>query len=444
MKQLSKTVDKFLRSVGRPTDVQSYVQLFQLFRGVLLLLLVILLVKVGWTTDEVGKFELLLFASGFLFSILASPAIQHFIIYFSAKTEEKDLAQIQRFSWLYLVMLLIIAALILVLYPFWKTLFVYSGDFTSFSYFVLFALGNTAIGLLPSYFLVRQDKVRLLGTTIFYTAVFILGPVFLLIGIEGHRFYRLLASLGICYFLYTCFSVVRPVPTTKRLNRSFYRGFWDIVMYSFLGLLAFNVDYFLVQYYYGDERIFATFRMGNKEIPLLWAVIVAFSQAMITSLQTNNSFDRLKKGAAFYIQLVFPICIALMLGSRPLFKYVFSADYVVSASYFDCLLLLAIPRLLFSHTVVLAKKETRLVRRTAIWEFIINVGLSILLLQMGFGIMGIICATVVAYLFEKLVYVVFLERKYHLSFATYMPARTYFIWSFLLVLTYLGKLFLKI
>ena len=79
--------------------------------------------------------------------------------------------------------------------------------------------------------------------------------------------------------------------------------------------------------------------------------------------------------------------------------------------------------------------EGSFMTKISVLELIINVIASLFLVKY-FGLVGIALGTVVAYSFEKIMYVVYLRRKHQIAFGDYVDGKWFAGYSLLLILIY--------
>lgn len=178
-----------------------------------------------------------------------------------------------------------------------------------------------------------------------------------------------------------------------------------LVLATLLSQGAVYVDGYLVQHFFPQD--FVAFRYGAREFPLVLllanAMSVVRSGEIAAGLRDGDAqpaLDGLKQGSNRLIWALFPLSIGLLLGSDFLFAVFFKGRFPSAVPVFDVFLLLAIPRLMFPQTVVRGFQQTRIMSVSAGVELLLNVGLSLLLMQ-WWGIAGIAAGTVLAFMVEK-------------------------------------------
>ena len=197
-------------------------------------------------------------------------------------------------------------------------------------------------------------------------------------------------------------------------------------------------DNWLVGWFFQDNRSFAIFRYGARELPLAMALANALSTAMVPEVNKDQTlaFKTLKNKSLQLYHLLFPLSIILMLTSAWWFPKLFNNDFTESAAIFNVFLLVVVSRLVFPQTILIALKETKVILGISILELILNILLSIILVQQ-FGLVGIAFGTVIAYWFEKLAIGIYLYFKHGISWGKYTPVGWLVGYSLILVLAFL-------
>lgn len=193
------------------------------------------------------------------------------------------------------------------------------------------------------------------------------------------------------------------------------------------------IDAFLVKHFMTDAD-FAVFRYGAKELPILLIVANSFSVSMLPTIASDiqNGLTTLKEKSARLMHIFFPISIALLFISPYAFKLVFSPAFEASAFIFNIYLLLAIPRLIFPQTIIIAQGHTRFILWSSLIEISINIACSIFLYQY-FGLAGIAGGTFVAFVIDKLFLIAVNKQISGIPVSSYIPFRVFIIYTALLL-----------
>ncbi len=200
---------------------------------------------------------------------------------------------------------------------------------------------------------------------------------------------------------------------------------------------ALYVDGFIVSARF-DAGGFAVFRYGARELPLVALLAHALSSAMVPVFRREGipaALRQLKERTTGMAAWMFPLTLLLILTSYLLFPLLFSRAFTESAGVFNLYLLLITSRLLFPQTVLIAIRKTPILMWASVMELILNVVLSLVLVQV-WGIRGVALATVLAYYFERIFLVVYLRVNQGIPLNRYLDVRRHVIWSLILVAAY--------
>lgn len=212
---------------------------------------------------------------------------------------------------------------------------------------------------------------------------------------------------------------------------------FPLIVHMLVGNGMEYVDGFIINHFF-DQATFAQFRYGARELPLVAVLVGSVSTALIPDA-VNSMDDALKKVKTKITQLgnfLFPISISLMLLSSTIFPIIYSEDFAISAQIFNIYLLIITSRILMPQVVIFARHNNLILVISAIVELVVNVALSLVLLQY-FGILGIAWATVIAFMVNKTILIVFAYTKHGIPLGKYLNIRHYFLWIFLLCISYL-------
>lgn len=188
---------------------------------------------------------------------------------------------------------------------------------------------------------------------------------------------------------------------------------WPLILYASVGALVTAFDPWFVNYWYaGDEEVFATFRYGARELPLLAAITNGAMVVILPRLTEAPAagLDLLKSSSRRLYHWVFGGAIFLMATSPWWWTLVFTELFTESLPLFQAYLFVVVSRLLFPVPVLTAFGHTRLLMVFGLLELVINIVLSIALAP-SFGLMGIIWATVIAYLVDKVCLMAYLKYR---------------------------------
>ncbi len=210
-----------------------------------------------------------------------------------------------------------------------------------------------------------------------------------------------------------------------------------LTLYGSLGLLAQVFDAWLVTLYYPDLATFAVFKYGARELPGAIALAGAFTTAMVVAYaqSTADGLARMRRGTRRLMHIFFPLATTLMLLSPILFRWIYNEAFVESAIIFNTYLLLMISRWLFPHAILIADNQTNVLLAVGVIELLVNVLLSFALIG-SLGLWGVALATVVAFLLEKLILVLWVRLRRGIGPSAYVPRAALVYYSLGLLTAY--------
>ncbi|MCX7862950.1 MAG: polysaccharide biosynthesis C-terminal domain-containing protein [Bacteroidales bacterium] len=198
------------------------------------------------------------------------------------------------------------------------------------------------------------------------------------------------------------------------------------------------IDGLLVAKYF-DDKTFAIFRYGARELPISVLLANAFSNAMIPIISESKSIAaslrQIKTKSLQMMHVLFPLSILLLVSSYFLFEIAFNPYFRESATIFNVMLLLVIPRMLFPQTILIAKNYQHLTLIASVVEWIVKLLLSIWMMYL-WGIFGIAVATFIAFLIEKFVLSLFVFNKLNIGLNRYVSIKWFLFYSLILLATF--------
>jgi O-antigen/teichoic acid export membrane protein len=209
---------------------------------------------------------------------------------------------------------------------------------------------------------------------------------------------------------------------------------WPLILYAISSAIARSLDAFLVAHYF-DESVFAIFRYGAREFPLVASLAAGLSTVMIARLTQGDNVDELKARSTRLMHVCYPLIACLIVVSVPLFQIVFGESFRESALIFNLYLLLTLTQLVFPQTVFMAKGNTRLLWYVSLSELAVNVVASLLLLQQ-FGLIGIVWGTLIAFAYEKIVLFILLNKQYSIRLKELVDQKVLALYTLLLILAF--------
>ncbi len=200
-----------------------------------------------------------------------------------------------------------------------------------------------------------------------------------------------------------------------------------LMAYATVASLVSVVDPLFVSYWYaGDPETFAIFRYGVRELPL----VAALTSGMVTvaipviARERTAGLALLREQSGKLFHYVFALTFLLLLTAEWWWTRVFTEAFAASLPIFRTFLLVVGCRLVFAMTVLTALNETKRLYLWGLLELALNLGLSLLLVR-GYGLLGIIWATVIASYFHELCLVLYLRYRTQTSWGEYANLNWY-------------------
>jgi O-antigen/teichoic acid export membrane protein len=309
------------------------------------------------------------------------------------------------------------------------------------SYLLLYLLLSSPACLIEYIYLLynQSEKIISYGLIVFsLQIVFVVFPVMLgyglISGIWGLMFVTFLRFIWLIVLVNKYSELKLSWPFIKEhITLAF-----PLIISILLSGSAQYIDGIIVSAKFPPEK-FAIFRFGAKEMPLVVTLAVGLNNAMLT--QFNSKFRMkiglltLKKRSLRLMHILFPLSIMLLFFSNKIFPALFTDRFNQSADVFMVYLLLIISRLLFPQTILIGLKKTKIVMMASIIEIILNVGLTLLMIP-TYGIVGVAVATVLIFLFEKIVLICYNYFKLGIKPNDYIPIPWYLIYSVIIVVLF--------
>ena len=420
----------------------SGLQAFQLMRFGTLLLISILFAKSSLSTQAIGEYEIFLFITALFCSFWINGLIQSFLPLFrNNKTFKNKRAKSPEIFNAFLLISALSLLVILVLLIFNQSLTDLLIETSSIPFFklILLYIFFSSPSFLIEYIYLLNNKPKFIliyGITTFPVQLVLVA----LPAVLGYSLEWCLAGLVTTSVIrYIWLLVLLKQTAVFQLSIAFVREHlhfaYPLILTTLLGASANYIDGFLVLNKY-DRATFAIFRYGAKEFPLILLMANALSNAMIPEFSNPEKFKEsmtvLRKKSAKLMHLLFPVTLFLLIFSPWLYPLVFNPEFSESAVIFNIYLLLITSRLIFPHALLIGLKKTKIVLYATLVEFIINVSLSLLFIQL-WGIAGVAFATVIAFASQKIIWLIYNKKKLNLAVNDYVPLKLLLIYSVLTI-----------
>ena len=429
----------------RLIDNISGLQLIQLLRFTVFFIVSIIFTKSRLTKEDIGSWEMFMFLASLLSFFWVNGTIQSLLpLYHRNRTYRKLGEKVEGKSPEIFNAFLLLCFFSLLFFLFGNVMknnfsvFGFTGDVPYLNLLLLYILLSNPVCLIEYIYLLNNRSYRILQYGIYtFTAqlAFIIVPV--LLGKDLiWSIYGLLAITGVRWIwlivLLRRYAVIKV--SVDFLKEHLYLGA-PLIITSLISGSSQYIDGIIISSYYHDPGIFAVFRYGAKEFPLVLMLANGLSNAMLPEFSTRSrmkeSLAKIKMKSGRLMHFLFPASMVMMLFARWLFPRMFNPDYVRSADIFVVYILLSIPRLIFPQTIIVARKKTHITLFAAIIELAINIPLSLYLLP-RYGIVGVAVATFIVFSLEKIFLIGYVWKKMKIKPSEYIPIAPYLIYSALL------------
>jgi len=427
----------------------SGLQLFQLLRFVVFFIISIVFTKSHLTPEEIGSWEMFMFIASFLSYFWVTGLIQSLLpLYnhnrsFSRKGENISDKSPEIFN-AFILLLAFSLLLFLAGHALKSSFSVYgnTGNSPFLNLMLLYLLLSSPVCLVEYIYLLRDRAYRIFQYGI-YTflaqLVLILAPI--------------LAGKGYMWAIYglLTITVVRWIWLISLLRRysefrisfSFMKEHlrlgWPLIVTALISGSAQYIDGIIVSAHFDDPRMFAIFRYGAKEFPIVMMLATGLSNAMLPQFGTreklNESLQVIKRKSRNLMHYLFPMSMVVLLFARWLYPRMFTPEFMRSADIFMIYIMLVIPRLLFPQTIIIGRKKTGVAMSAAIFELVVNIPLSMWLV-IDYGAVGVALATFAVYFLSKIYLSAYLWIKMKIKPGDYIPLQTFFIYSVLLTILF--------
>ena len=416
----------------------SAFQFYQLVKYATLILIGIVFTKTVLTQSAIGEYETFVFIAGAV-SFFWLNGLLKALLPLSSQAEQSNIFSafvvIQFFS-------LFAAFLLFLLQPLFSDFLLNNKDIPEIKFLFLFLIFGVPAYLVEYFYLIKkQNNALIIYALVSFLVQFVLVvlPPLLGYGIKIALIGLVTASVIRYIWLWILLISNSEIHFSFAFVKEHLKLGGPLVAATFLSGSAQFVDGFIVTSKFNDET-FAIFRYGARELPLAMLLANALSNAMLSDFAIKENLQqnlaKLKSSVSKLMHFLFPVTAVLLLISHWAFPVVFNSQFAESATIFNIYLLLVISRLLMPQTLLNGLKFTTPIMYAAFFELIINVVLSLFLVQF-MGIAGIAIATFVAYLFEKIYLVLFVKAKLNIAISEYIPVNIYTLYSVVIIVLFI-------
>ncbi len=415
----------------------SALQIFQMIRFSTLVLIGVVFSKAGLTTSEIGQYETFLFLAGAVSFFWLNGLIQGFLPIAGSESRSEKKAPLFSVFYLLLIFSFLAAGFVLIFEQSISGILLNGSPVPFLKYLLVYLLVSSPASLVEYIYLIKnRGRGMVVYGAISFLLMFLLVVFPPLAGMPiEYSMAGLVASAAfrLLWLLVLLFRYSSPVPDFVFL-RKHLKSATPLVFSMFLSGSAQYIDGFIITSYF-DEATFAVFRFGAREFPLVLLLANAFSASMLPGFANRDNLrtnlEQIRQNSEKLGKWLFPLSGVLMLISHWAFPLVFNVNFAASATIFNIYLLLIVSRLLFPQTILIGLQKTKAILWASFLEIVVNVVLSLCFVRM-WGLPGVAYGTVGAYIFEKLILMVFVRKTCRIKVAEYLNLKQHLLYSLLL------------
>ncbi|MBE3093673.1 MAG: oligosaccharide flippase family protein [Actinobacteria bacterium] len=435
-------------------DNISGLQLFQLMKPVVFLIISIIFTKghlTHLTRVEIGHWEMFMFIAGLITFFWVTGIIQSLLpLYHRNKTYRKMGDNGTTKSPEIFNAFLLMCFFSLLFFALGHSIknnfsvFHFSGNVPYINLLLLYILLSSPVCLIEYIYLLNNRSYRIFQYGLYtFTAqlIFIIAP--LLFGKDIiWSIYGLLAITGIrwVWLIVLLRRYTEMKISVEFMKEHLYLGI-PLILTSLISGSPQYIDGVIVSAVYRDPAIFAWFRYGAKEFPLVLMLASGLSNAMLPEFSTRermkDSLVKIRVKSKQIMHILFPVTMVMMLFARWIYPRIFNPEFQKSADIFLIYSLLIIPRLVFPQTVIVGRKKTHITLIAAVLILALNIPLSLLMIKWGYGIIGVALSTFIVYTIEKIFLAGYLWIKMNIKPSEYIPVRLYAFYSVLIAILFI-------
>jgi len=408
-------------------------------KPVVFLIISIVLTKSHITRAEIGQWEMFMFIAGLITFFWVTGIIQSLLPLYSRNKTFRKIGDngITKSPEIFNAFLLLcfFSLLFFALGHSMKnnfSVFHFSGNVPYINLLLLYILLSSPVCLIEYIYLLNNRSYRIFQYGAYtFTAqlIFVITPLLLgkdiiwsiygLLAITGVRWIWLIILLR----RYTEMKI-----SVEFMKEHLYLGI-PLILTSLISGSAQYTDGVIISAVYKDPAMFAWFRYGAKEFPLVLMLANGLSNAMLPEFSTRErmreSLAKIRVKSKRLMHILFPSAMLMMLFSRWIYPRMFNPEFQKSADVFLIYSLLIIPRLVFPQTIIVGRKKTHISLIAAILEISINIPLSLLMIKWGYNLVGVALSTFIVYVIGKAFLAGYLWIKMNIKPSEYIPLKLY-------------------
>ena len=400
------------------------------------------------STPEIALYEVLLFLGNFLSFFWVSAGIKSLLSQFSKEKSPHSL--LINLAFLLLLLGILAGGLLYCFQDFIIHQFTQYEALAHIGLISLFLVFNAPTAIIEYIYLLQKKEKAILwyGALIFGSQLLvIIIPLIVNWGLsgvfQGLLLWSVLKFIWLLKVLFSSYSLENDAGGRNvRLNwlqlKNLLLLMLPLSLHMLIGGGMEYVDGFIVTSHFEDTGMFAVFRYGARELPLVTILTAALTATLIPLAVENQqlAISKIKAEVHKLSRWLFPVTLILILLSPYLFPLVYTDKFAESAQVFNVYLLIISSRLLLPQVIIYAQQHNFVLVWSAIIEVLVNVGLSLYLVQTH-GLVGIAFATVIAYLLNKIILITYVHFTFQIPLTDYLHLKSYFFYNVFLIVGFL-------
>lgn len=437
---MSSKSSVFTAFIARARETVYALQVFNILRFLAYFIVSVLLVRASLSISRIASYEYVLFLSSIVTGWWIHGFIQGFMSEMGKDSIEERRAAFRQYSRLFFMMGGAICVVVLLILQGLVAIDFLDPIPEGFYFFLMYHF-ILQIGIVQVYYFYRQGWFRLIYVYGMYLFLAYVGA-FLFLMIEDVTLsvvYMWLFVLVLPMIIGWAWFYFQDHPSEfQRAGQFSYSGLSKLVLIQGIGFLSLWTDSYWVQYFFGTDEIFALFRYGGREFPLVVILTTTFSTAMINWKSEKDGLNRIRQGSIRFIRGFTGLALFLLLTSQWLFTWVYNSTFTPASFVFDAYILLMLVRVVFPRPLLIEARKYNALVGISIIELLINVILSYFLYWV-FGLLGMILASLIAHFFELSASIYVVKSRLHIRPSQYIPIRLYLLFASGVVLVFLIK-----
>ncbi|MBL7830433.1 MAG: polysaccharide biosynthesis C-terminal domain-containing protein [Saprospiraceae bacterium] len=420
------------QSVLKLDSVKAF-QLAGILRQLASLLTGIILAHSGFSVKEIGSYEYVLF-----FVTTASFFwVNGILQYFMARSNQSNEPHPERTVTQLLILLALVSVVVLN--------FLHFSAIAPLNIRVLWLVSLLLMFNVPSLFieqiLYRQNSIVVqVSLSVGFLAIqiiFLLSMLFFKLPFEN--VYNILLILALCKFIFLV-TFTKAYIFNKGLFQKLLKIFktaLPFIGYFIITGMASIVDGWIIKFRWHDEGMFAIYKYGARDLPLLGSLAIGLGSAILPMITSNLEYalQQIKTRSTKLMHVVYPIMIVMVAFSDKIFPFLLNSDFKETSLIFSVYAFIIGARFLYPQTILSGLGYNRFLFYNSIIELTINIMLS-LVFSLYFGLAGIALGSVMAYFYEKISASLYLFKKQGIRLHEYTPLPIYLFYNSLLAVIF--------